>query len=342
MSIFIGLFFVLIISIMLTGLVRKYALSHSIIDIPNERSSHTVPTPRGGGLAIVILLLMAIGYCYLSEKVSFEFMLALGGGILIVAIVGWIDDHKHIPAVNRAIVYTLAAIWAITWINREFPLYNDTFGFPFGLLGSLFIVVGIVWLTNLFNFMDGTDALAGMESICASSVACFLFFLEGQYGMMLISAVIFVSCCGFLFWNWPPAKIFMGDVGSCSLGFCFGILAVLSELTNSFPIAIWFVLLAVFICDATFTLLIRIIRREKWYKAHKTHAYQRLVLCGMSHKKLVNLISAINILILWPSAWLIYQDKTLTLLILTFVIALMFILWVTIQIYYYRTIEVKN
>ncbi len=337
MSIYIALFAVLIISIMLTGLVRKYALSRSIIDIPNERSSHTVPTPRGGGLAIVTLLLMAIGYCYFSGKSSLEFMLALGGGTLIVAIVGWIDDHKHIPAAIRATVYALAAIWAITWINREFPLYNDTYGFPFGLLGCLFIVIGIVWLTNLFNFMDGTDALAGMESICACSAACFLFYLEGQFGMMLISAVIIASCCGFIFWNWPPAKIFMGDVGSCSLGFCFGILAVLSELTNSIPMTIWFILLAVFICDATFTLLMRIVRREKWYKAHKTHAYQRLVLCGMSHKKLVSLVSVINILILWPLAWLIYKDKTLTLPILSFVISLMFILWGMIQIHYYRT-----
>jgi Fuc2NAc and GlcNAc transferase len=155
--------------------------------------------------------------------------------------------------------------------------------------------------------------------------------------MMLISAVIIASCCGFIFWNWPPAKIFMGDVGSCSLGFCFGILAVLSELTNSIPMTIWFILLAVFICDATFTLLMRIVRREKWYKAHKTHAYQRLVLCGMSHKKLVSLVSVINILILWPLAWLIYKDKTLTLPILSFVISLMFILWGMIQIHYYRT-----
>jgi len=324
---------------MLTGLVRKYALSRSIIDIPNERSSHTVPTPRGGGLAIVILLLMAIGYCYLSEKFSFDLMLALGGGILMVAIVGWVDDHKHIPAVYRATVYSLAAIWAITWINGEFSLYNDTYGFLFGMLDSLFIVVGIVWLTNLFNFMDGTDALAGMESICTGSATCFLFYLEGQFGMMLVSAVICLACCGFLFWNWPPAKIFMGDVGSCSLGFCFGILAVMSELTNSIPIAIWFILLAVFICDATYTLFMRVVRREKWYKAHKTHAYQRLVLCGMTHKKLVSLVSVINILILWPLAWIVYQNDTLTLLVLSFVISLMFILWGMIQIYYYRTIK---
>jgi len=326
----------------LTGLVRQYALNRSIIDVPNERSSHTIPTPRGGGLAIVVVLLMAIGYCYLINIFSLVFMLALGGGIFIVAIVGWIDDHKHIPALFRAMLYALAAIWAITWINREFPLYIEAYRFPFSLLGHIFIILGIVWLTNLFNFMDGTDALAGMESICVSSAVCFLFFLEGQLGMMLVSAVIFTSCCGFLFWNWPPAKIFMGDVGSCSLGFCFGIMAVLSELTNSVSMAIWFVLLAVFICDATFTLLMRIIRREKWYKAHKTHAYQRLVLCGMSHKKLVSLVSVINILILWPLAWLIYQDKTLIPAILSFVILLMFILWGTIQIYYYRKIRNEN
>ncbi len=330
---------VLMFSVLMTGLIRKYALSRSIIDIPNERSSHTIPTPRGGGAAIVILLLVSILYSYLSDLFSLETLCALGIGTFIVAIAGWVDDHRHIHALVRAIVYALSATWAIAWLNVEYNFYSELFIFPYGLISCVFIIIGIVWLTNLFNFMDGTDALAATQSICTSTAVSFLFWLEGQQGMMLVSSVMLASCCGFLYWNWPPAKIFMGDVGSCALGFCFAILAVLGEITNSIPIPVWFILLSVFICDATFTLLTRVVRGEQWYKAHKSHAYQRLVFCGMTHKKLVSLFLSINILVLWPLAWIVYKEKTLTMYVLFFVVLLMFVLWGRIQIYYNRVIS---
>ena len=250
MILLIVLSVVFMFSVLMTGFIRKYALSRSIIDIPNERSSHTSPTPRGGGAAIVILLLISVLYCYFSNLFSLETFCALGIGTFTVAIAGWVDDHKHIHALVRAIVYALAATWAIVWLNIEYNFYSELFTFPYGLICCVFIVIGIVWLTNLFNFMDGTDALAAIQSICASTAVSFLFWVEGQQGMMLVSSVMLASCCGFLYWNWPPAKIFMGDVGSCALGFCFAILAVLGEITDSIPMPIWFILLSVFICDA--------------------------------------------------------------------------------------------
>jgi glycosyltransferase WbpL len=336
-----GLVTIFVLSLAMTGLIRKYALSRAMIDIPGERSSHSIPTPRGGGAVIIILLLISIVFTYVTGMVSVDIMLALGVGTLIVAIIGWVDDHKHVPALWRAVLYTLAAVWAMYWLESEYSTRIDEDMYSFGLFNSIFIIVGIAWLTNLYNFMDGIDALATIQAICTSLMSGVLFWLEGQQAMTLVCSVISVSSCGFLFWNWPPAKIFMGDVGSCALGFCFGILAVIGEIGSSVPIAVWFILLSVFICDATFTLLIRVVRGEKWYKAHKSHAYQKLVLCGMSHKSISIIVLAINVLVLWPLAWVIYHEKTLTLYIVSFVVVLMFTLWGIIQIYYYRTAGLK-
>ena len=336
MNLLIGPFLIFLVSLILTGLIRKYALKRSIIDIPNERSSHTSPTPRGGGASIVILINLTIIYCYFVEYLSLGVVLALAGGTIFVAIVGWLDDHKHIPAAIRAAAYALAAVWALFWLNFECDPNLKSYSIYYSLFSIPITVVSIVWLTNLYNFMDGTDALAAMESISVSLFTCFLFWIEKEQGMMLISLAIFFSSCGFLYWNWPPAKIFMGDVGSCSLGFCFGVLAMISYLVSQVPITIWIILLAIFIFDASYTLIMRIIMKEKWYKAHKMHAYQRLVYLGMSHKKLVSIVSTINILLLWPLAWFVYKNREMALYILFFTAFLMFVIWAKIQNHYYR------
>ena len=333
----IGLVGSLIISVVVTGLLQKYALYFSLIDIPNERSLHSSPTPRGGGVSIILVVLLCIGILFLTGLLQKDIAIALGIGGFFVSVIAWIDDHRHIPAFWRAIAYAIAAVLAVYFLGGFNHLRLGPHLFSLGVVGNVLAIVWIVWMTNLYNFMDGTDAVAAIQAMCVGLFAGILFWLEGQYGVAMICFVILASSCGFLFWNWPPAKIFLGDVGSCTLGFCFGVLAVIGEIGGTVPFSVWFILLSIFICDATFTLLMRISRNEKWYQAHKSHAYQRLVQLGMSHKKMAILILFINILILWPLAWVAYQEQALAVYTTGFAGLLMATLWGMIQIRYHNS-----
>jgi len=334
----VGLIACFIFSISVTGLLQKYALKHSLIDVPNERSSHLMPTPRGGGLSIVIPVLLCIGMLLFSEQLDRNIAIALGIGCFFVASVGWIDDHQHIPANWRALFYAIAAVLAVYFLAESENFQSVFHYLPFGIVSSFLIVIWIIWMTNLYNFMDGTDALAAIQTICAGIFTGVIFWQESQHGLATICFVIATSSCGFLFWNWPPAKIFLGDVGSCSLGFCFGVLAVIGAIQGSVPFSVFFILLSIFICDTTLTLLMRVFANEKWYQAHKSHAYQRLVQLGMSHKKLVIVILVINVFILWPLAWVAYQEQALAFYIACLSGLLMVTLWVMVQIRYHNSI----
>ena len=152
----------------------------------------------------------------------------------------------------------------------------------------------------------------------------------------MVCFVILASSCGFLFWNWPPAKIFLGDVGSCTLGFCFGVLAVIGEVEGSVSLAVWVILLSIFICDATLTLLMRIIKGEKWHNAHCSHAYQRWVQMGASHKRLALSVLLINIMILWPMAAIAFVWDEYSYYIAAASIFLISVLWGSIQVHYHN------
>jgi len=332
----IGLVACFIFSMTVTGFLQKYALRHSLIDIPNERSSHLMPTPRGGGLSIVIPVLLCIGVLFLTAQLETNIALALGIGCFFVSSAGWIDDHQHIPANWRALLYGIAAVLAVYFLQESDNFQSVFHYLPFGIVSNFLIVVWIVWMTNLYNFMDGTDALAAIQTICTSLLVGVLFWLQGQYGLATVCFVISVSSCGFLFWNWPPAKIFMGDVGSCSLGFCFGVLAVIGGIQGSAPFTVFIILLSIFICDTTLTLLMRVFANEKWYQAHKSHAYQRMVQLGMSHKKLALSVLLINVMILWPMAAMAFVWDEYSYYIAAASIFLISVLWGSIQVHYYR------
>ena len=205
-----GLVACFIFSIVVTGFLQKYALKHSLIDIPNERSSHLMPTPRGGGLSIVIPVLLCIAVLFLTAQLDRNIALALGLGCLFVASVGWIDDHQHIPAKWRALFYGIAAVLVVYFLGGINHFQSGISSLLHGLIGSSLAVIWIIWMTNLYNFMDGTDALAAIQAMCVGLLAGILFWLEGQYAVAMVCFVIFASSCRFLFWNWPPAKIFMG------------------------------------------------------------------------------------------------------------------------------------
>jgi UDP-N-acetylmuramyl pentapeptide phosphotransferase/UDP-N-acetylglucosamine-1-phosphate transferase len=315
---------VFLFSVFTTGLVRKYSLRFSLIDIPNERSSHNRSTPRGGGLSIALSALLALGLMYYYRYVTLNMLLAIGGGGLIVAIVGWLDDHRHINPLIRGLIYTIASIWAIYFLKM--PIFDH-----------IMAILGLVWLINLYNFMDGTDALAATQSICTGIFLGILFLLSGHQELAGLCFIIVAASGGFVCWNWPPAKIFMGDVGSCFLGFYFGCLGILGEKYDSVTILVWFILLAMFICDTTLTLIMRILKREKWYSAHRSHAYQRLVQMGVSHKELATGFLLINIILLWPLAYIAYHWQNLTWVISSGVALIICCLWMGIQLRFSHT-----
>jgi Fuc2NAc and GlcNAc transferase len=156
-------------------------------------------------------------------------------------------------------------------------------------------VVGCVWMVCLFNFMDGIDGISGTEATTAGLWGGALLWLAGSHELAVLSLMVGAAAAGFLVWNWAPARIFMGDVGSCLLGFCFAIVALSSERAGAVPLLVWMILLGVFVFDATVTLLRRVVRRERWHEAHRSHAYQRAVQSGWSHRQVSGGVAVTNL-----------------------------------------------
>lgn len=328
---------VLLVSLGMTAIIRRYSLRKRMLDIPNERSSHSQPTPRGGGVSITIIFILSSFIIHSLDLITTNHLLALSGGGLLVGLIGWLDDHYDIPVFWRAAIYLLAAGWAVFWAGGMPVFHLGELEFQLSIYGMVPAIVAIAWLTNLYNFMDGTDALAAIEAISTAVFASVLFYLEAQTGYALLCIVLVLATTGFLYWNLPPARIFMGDVGSCVIGFVFGTLALIGENTGTLSIAIWIILLAVFIYDASFTLIMRVIRRERWYSAHRSHAYQRLVQMGMSHGQLALSVLFINVVFLWPLAWLVYVTPEATVVILLVLSIIMMGIWGSIQMRFSRT-----
>lgn len=279
----------------MTGLVRRYALRKGVLDIPNHRSSHSVVTPRGGGLSFVILFSLFVLIYSVVEHISPNMVVGFVGAGILIALVGWIDDRKDLSARLRALIHIVAAAWAVFWIGGLPGVNIGFYTLRLGFMGSVLAVVGIVWLINLYNFMDGIDGLSGSEAVTVAVLGGILSLLVGNNSLAHFSLALAVSVGGFLIWNWPPAKIFMGDVGSGFLGFTFAYIALVSEKTDGVPLLIWLILLSVFIVDATLTVIRRALSREKWYEAHRSHVYQLAVQAGYSHKQVTLRVIFMNV-----------------------------------------------
>lgn len=269
----------------LTGRVRAYALRRSLLDIPNHRSSHAQPTPRGGGLAVAVVILGGTAVAALAGVVAPRLALAVLAGGGAVAAVGWMDDRSHVPARLRAGVHAAAALLATLALGGLPDLRAGEWTVPLGVAGVALAVLGIVWLTNLYNFMDGIDGIAGVEAVTVGLAGGGAALVAGERGLAAVAFLTAGAALGFLAWNWAPARIFMGDVGSGMLGFLFAVLALASERSGALPLLGWVILLGTFIADATITLVRRLLRGERWYDAHRSHAYQRAVQAGFGHSR---------------------------------------------------------
>ncbi len=269
-----------------TEAVRRYALRTSMIDVPNDRSSHTIPTPRGGGIAIAFSVIATLAL--LTAVLQNQRMTAIGilGGGSLIALIGLLDDRFSLSAKSRLIVHFLAASWFLGCIGiGDIAINGIELAGAWKFLAMATVVVFLVWCTNLYNFMDGLDGFAGGQAVVASLAAALICFIREDALLTYLMLATAGAAAGFLVLNWPPAKIFMGDCGSGFLGFVFGATVFAGFRHGSIPLSAGLMLIIVFLSDSTLTLLRRVAAGESWYRPHRTHAYQLATQLGASHRQ---------------------------------------------------------
>lgn len=296
------------------GLAVQAARRFGLYDIPNERSSHTVTTPRGGGIVIVLFVLLGLVPSLFKDYEIFpihvsDYMLA---GFFIAAI-SLVDDVHSLPSLLRLgchLMFTLLIIRSTGYLT-EIELIPGVV-FPLGLAGLAVTLLWVIGLTNVYNFMDGIDGIAGGQAVVAGLGWAYLGNHLGS-GLVLTSGLLIAfSSLGFLFYNWAPARIFMGDVGSAFLGFTFAVLPLLAAFTEAKDYSL-FQMLACgallvwpFVADGAYTFLHRLVRRENIFQPHRSHLYQRLVITGLSHAQVSSLYIAMAVcgfFLCWPWLW---------------------------------------
>ena len=285
-----------------TGASAWFARRAGMLDVPGERHSHTATTPRGGGLGIVISLFLATFIFPTPVGLPDFWAICLLPGFLALALVGFLDDRKSLSVVFRLFVqlaaslYLLACVWHSGQIN---PAWLELSWF-WGICLWLVLVLFLVWMTNLYNFMDGSNGMAAMQALFVGVVLTALFYQAGDVQAALLAASLAAANLGFLPWNLGQARVFMGDVGSISLGFMIAGLLFSGVIREDFPFSVAWLVMLVFVCNSSLTLMTRVIRRERWYTPHKQHIYQQLIANGWSHARVMWLYQLINILLVVP------------------------------------------
>lgn len=308
---------VAVLSFILTYIIRLYALKFKIIDIPNKRSSHTIPTPRGGGLAIVICWYIGITILFAVGQIAANLYYALMSG-LILAIISLIDDVISLKPTVRLSAQMISAILAIFLLKENLAVIISGWTISTQFILVPLFVIAIIWFINLYNFLDGIDGYASVEAI---SVAIIIYLFTGN----LICILLIACVSGFLFWNWPKARIFMGDVGSTQLGFILIVLGIYFNNEGQFNLILWIIITSPYWFDATLTLYRRWRNKEKLSQAHKKHIYQRIVQSGFSHLQTDMALIILNVLLAFVIL-LINKYNILTFPLFISVILLLFII----------------
>ncbi|HXF85688.1 MAG TPA: glycosyltransferase family 4 protein [Anaerolineales bacterium] len=288
-------FLLVLLSYFLVHLIRHYAERRQILDHPNERSSHTLPTPRGGGLGIVALV-MGAGLLFMEEAAWNRHLIYIICG-LIIAWLGWYDDVKSLSPKVRFSVQGIAAAISISGLGYfkavTIPLFGEL---QLGIVGILITFLWIVGLTNAYNFMDGIDGIAGGVAVAGALGWMVLASRMHNHFVYWLALTLAASNLGFLAHNWHPAKIFMGDVASTFLGYTFAVLPLLSADQSGDALMLGTLLMWTFIMDAGLTFIRRLLKRENVFTAHRTHLYQRLVISGYKHSTVSMLYILLTVL----------------------------------------------
>ncbi|MEX2480586.1 MAG: glycosyl transferase family 4, partial [Gammaproteobacteria bacterium] len=267
-----------------------------------ERSLNLLPTPRGGGLAIsfvagVAHLLVAVFVVAPAGSAIIAFVMWTAAALGFAAL-GWMDDRQPRPARLRLVVQLLLAAAFVAAVGVAVP---PTFVIV-SAVAAVVTIVAIVWVVNVYNFMDGADGFAALQALLTLGGALLIPGVVLTTPVALLAAVLAGAAAGFLLWNRPPARIFMGDVGSYLVGFELAAFTLIEHNAGGRAL-LWLILFLPFVVDATMTLLRRMARGERWWTAHRSHAYQRLVLSGWSPRRLLLAQAAVNLGLCWPLAW---------------------------------------
>ncbi len=314
--------------------IKQWTRQHQIIDIPNQRSSHSVPTPRGGGLAIVVLTVCGwLLFGLLSHTDSPVILLAYALGASIIAAISWLDDLHSLTPYRRFAAQFAATILVILaigyWQQVDIPLIGMVSLAWFGAIITLFWIVG---LTNAYNFMDGIDGIAaGQALVCGLGWVILAGNSPALESAKVLGLLIAASSFGFLIHNWAPASIFMGDVGSAFLGFSFALIPLLTVHGHFDYLIVGALMYWAFIFDTLLTFLRRLIRHENVLAPHRTHLYQRLVIAGYS-VPVVTLIYTVSagLGVLAARLWLIGDDH-LNAVIIVVILSLCLGLWLFVN-----------
>ena len=300
----IALAVALVGSCLVTWIARLLAPRFGMLDVPNSRSSHSLPTPRGGGIGIVLAVLAVVGSAWAFHEISAEWGAALFVGGALVAAAGVLDDLLGLPPLARTAIHILAASWVL-WRIDVLDVLHHTVLVGWGWPAAALCLVLILWNTNLFNFMDGIDGLAGSQLVFVALAQGALLSMDGIRDLSFLYWVMAAAGMGFLVWNWPPAKIFMGNTGSEFVGFAFGVMTIFSGAFGFRYLLSCLILSLVFSTDATLTLLRRMSLGNQWHKAHRTHAYQHAAQRYGSHRAVTLAVLAFNIVWLFPLACIV-------------------------------------
>ncbi len=289
-----------------TGAVLRFLESRAILDEPNPRSSHERPTPRGGGIAVMGVLLPTWAAIALLGTGGGPVWIVLAGALLLAAL-SWIDDLRGLPASARLAVHALAVALGMWALAGQGPVFQ---GILPGWLDTLAAALLWLWFLNLFNFMDGIDGIAGVESASVAGGLVLVAALAGSaVGEALYPLTLAAAALGFLAWNWHPARLFLGDVGSVPLGYLLGWLLLAAAASGQWAPAL--ILPLYYLADASLTLGRRLARGERVWLAHREHFYQRAVQGGRSHGRVALAILAANLAlvalsgatVLWLPPW---------------------------------------
>jgi Fuc2NAc and GlcNAc transferase len=282
--------------------LRAWLRNQQLLDLPGDRRSHEHPTPRGGGLAVVAAL-VAAWLLWPGGLVHWWLPMA---AVLGMALVGWIEDRHGLQARWRFLAQAAVATALVVGLGELSSIRVAGTVFEGGAVLSVIGVIAAVWLINLYNFMDGSDGLAAGQGVWVGAIFFVLFAEASQPHLAALAIAGAGAWGGFLVWNRPPASLFMGDVGSLALGAFVAALALLGEATGAVSVWLSFMVSSTFIVDATLTLLRRVVRGERWYTPHRQHAYQRLLVMGWSHGRVLALYALVNVLVVSPviaAAW---------------------------------------
>ena len=306
-----------LLSVLLCGCYLRFARARQLLDAPNERSSHTRPTPHGGGIAVVAAFFLGLLLAARLDGAWDQSLVMLAVAVLALTVLGAVDDLRGLSVRLRLAMYSLVCLLVAVTLLQAVYLENVWLHAALVLLAAL----AMLWSLNLYNFMDGIDGIAAMQAILACFFAALLSWGAERGNSYALFCLLFAAAhLGFLLWNFPPARLFLGDAGSVPTGFLLAALALLGAVQGQLNPLCWLVLLAAFVTDTSWTLMWRMGTGQSFTRPHRLHAYQRLSRHWGSHLRVDVLVLIINVLWLFPLAWAVHAwpDRSLILVILAY------------------------